>query len=468
MFDKTVIGIEALPGSIRMVCVKGRRNRFDLLSAKDMDIDPQLDWPATVAKIPNLLQAFKDNLGLRAADVVVGICRSQALVRELTLPLEALEKLDNVVRYEVNRLLPLKADDVTYGYHIVEKRPADKQVQILLVATKRKPLEPLFQISAIDGLSLRALEVSSNAVARIWTQRVQKESTPPIVLHVQNTQSAEMIAIVNQKLAYAKWLPEKDTAVLDFEKELLQATHQLGLKETLTTASLFKMNADSIMLPAAAKSSREPTSVHASQVLSPCPSTEMATAFGLAMRGENATSANILPAQYIVKKIHHGRRIAIFLLAVTLLSASAWFGARLHNQWQAIQQLDRQIEGLKTKMEQQENKNAEIALLEERIRYLNQFDASRYQTLAVLLEITKKVPKNAWLQRLEIRGDQITLQGFAAKASEMLPQLESSLLFENAAFLSTITRSRDGKEKFRIGMTVIDEHFPSANEGAIE
>jgi general secretion pathway protein L len=70
----------------------------------------------------------------------------------------------------------------------------------------------------------------------------------------------------------------------------------------------------------------------------------------------------------------------------------------------------------------------------------------------ILNELSIIVPNSAWIKTMDITGNLIKLQGEADAASELINLLESSSLFEDAKFLSTIVKRKDGKESFNIGL----------------
>jgi len=70
----------------------------------------------------------------------------------------------------------------------------------------------------------------------------------------------------------------------------------------------------------------------------------------------------------------------------------------------------------------------------------------------MLRELTQILPETAWVQEFTFFKREIQLEGFADSASELIPLLEMSPLFKDAVFLSTITKDKDGKERFRIGL----------------
>ena len=73
--------------------------------------------------------------------------------------------------------------------------------------------------------------------------------------------------------------------------------------------------------------------------------------------------------------------------------------------------------------------------------------------LDVLRELTETIPETAWLTEFRLTDKGIQLSGYAQSASELIPFLELSPLFEDVVFLSASTRDpRQGKERFHIGL----------------
>jgi len=72
----------------------------------------------------------------------------------------------------------------------------------------------------------------------------------------------------------------------------------------------------------------------------------------------------------------------------------------------------------------------------------------------VIKELSERIPKSAWLLRFAYsdKGSKIEIEGWADSASELIPLLEDSPLLKEVGFLSSITRSPAGKERFRIGL----------------
>jgi Tfp pilus assembly protein PilN len=82
-------------------------------------------------------------------------------------------------------------------------------------------------------------------------------------------------------------------------------------------------------------------------------------------------------------------------------------------------------------------------------------DSSDFDKLEILRELTEIIPEDSWLTEFNYRSAQreIKLSGYALSASQLLPLLEQSGLFENVRFTSPITTDqRLQKEQFRLEM----------------
>ena len=53
----------------------------------------------------------------------------------------------------------------------------------------------------------------------------------------------------------------------------------------------------------------------------------------------------------------------------------------------------------------------------------------------------------------DLKPDGLQLIGTSDTASDLLAILEDAPLFKDAVFISTITKDKEGKEKFRIGLS---------------
>jgi Tfp pilus assembly protein PilN len=122
-----------------------------------------------------------------------------------------------------------------------------------------------------------------------------------------------------------------------------------------------------------------------------------------------------------------------------------------------LQEISSQIEAKKEEAKKVETLKKEAESLREKITAINNFKHDRVMTLNILRELTSILPKNAWLSRARIATTSVDIDGYAGKATELLPKLEASKYFRKVEFASPIMRdARMDTERFNIKMEIED------------
>ncbi|HLF97801.1 MAG TPA: type II secretion system protein GspL [Methylococcaceae bacterium] len=137
------------------------------------------------------------------------------------------------------------------------------------------------------------------------------------------------------------------------------------------------------------------------------------------------------------------------VLSVSLIAVGALptvldnrFLDELRDEQRRLNQASRTVEALR---EQAQNlQRAAAFVLDKKI--------GNPSALAVLQDISQRLPDQAWVASLQIRERRIEMQGQAASASALIALLEASPYLNNTAFLSPVTPDpASGQERFRLG-----------------
>jgi Tfp pilus assembly protein PilN len=77
----------------------------------------------------------------------------------------------------------------------------------------------------------------------------------------------------------------------------------------------------------------------------------------------------------------------------------------------------------------------------------------------ILQELAKILPASVWIWQYKFSGREVEVSGFADSASELIPLLDKSALFEKVEFLAPVTKERERRigvdkerERFKIRM----------------
>jgi general secretion pathway protein L len=132
--------------------------------------------------------------------------------------------------------------------------------------------------------------------------------------------------------------------------------------------------------------------------------------------------------------------LTIILLVILLASAIAYAFLPLSIEQKRIANIDQQIAAMKPSIRQVEQLKKEITAQEKEIAVIDGFRANRIRSIDLLREITKIMPKTAWLTRARFTDTSVDIEGYAQSASEIVPKLEASPLLRKVEFASPTFR----------------------------
>jgi general secretion pathway protein L len=109
----------------------------------------QGDWPGAVSALQG--RARRKLL----STVTLQIPLERCLQRDLTLPVQALGQLRDVLALNIAQALPFAPDDVHFGWRVLSR--TDQEVAVRQMIVKRTVLQPLIDDLRVAGLSLDAV-----------------------------------------------------------------------------------------------------------------------------------------------------------------------------------------------------------------------------------------------------------------------------------------------------------------------
>jgi Tfp pilus assembly protein PilN len=170
--------------------------------------------------------------------------------------------------------------------------------------------------------------------------------------------------------------------------------------------------------------------------------------------GSEASGLNLLK-----KGLHEKQKTPVAMTILLLLAiATIWVFyliAPLKIEGKRLQEISAQIVLKKEEAKKVEALKKEVESLREKITAIDNFKHDRIMTMNILRELTSILPKNAWISRARIASSSVDIEGYAGKATELLPKLEASKYFRKVEFSSPIMKdARMAAEKFNIKMEI--------------
>lgn len=144
------------------------------------------------------------------------------------------------------------------------------------------------------------------------------------------------------------------------------------------------------------------------------------------------------------RRLRRGLEASILLLAVTA------YGVHVHRLDQVVASLRDQVAVARQVAAATQDVARQVGQFGETATFM-QDRRKAPSPLQVLDELTRLVPEDSWVTQLALQGNAVDLAGYAPRATDLIPKLEASKVFESPRFRSPITLASDAKgERFHL------------------
>lgn len=455
MFFQTSLGIDIREKELCLACVKASSRDIKLEAHGVYPFSAELEDSGKSQFIGETVQRFLRENRIAPAVVFMGVPRGVAILRYLEFPFAAKENLRQSLGYELEKYIPFSDEDVYFDFQIISEDKENGRLTLLLVVVKKQTLARFLEIPEVLHLGISGVEISSSALTQFFFQKREKRKSPFKGFICRQGRNFEVGFVRSGVLCYSRLFSESDDLEIRIPKALLRMQQDAGSHDDSLDVFFYGTKEDQKRLEGLQKENRIRL-----RAVDPAdhkiPSEKLVVSYSLAVKGvrKACTHINLLPVN-LRKKPSKFKIYTLFsLMLLVLIGALAWGGgAFLQHRWR-IDRLDAELKGLGSQLKKIELIRAEKDKIDGRINYLNTLRQGDPSILDILKELSERIPTDAWVSRFDFSGDDVKIQGEAESASELIPILEASPMFGGVTFLSAITKARDGKERFRIGLSL--------------
>ena len=450
----TGVGIEIRGADLAVAVVRSRWAGVTVLASTTIHnfrARPAVEWGR---EYEEFLQAHR----LGELPATVALPRPEVIVRLLSLPAAAGAELASAVEFQIDSLHPYGEDSVYFGYAPLERPAAPGAdaagLPVAVVIAAREVVEGYADLFAEAGVRLRGMTVA--AAGFYGASRLLRRRTPePFLLADRFNGRFEFYGeSATRPLLSAAF----EAATMPFERAIAVAAAELRLPEDAP-----------LPLVVSGEGEENPPALPAEQVLgSPLQSPASfdlkrdATAFVTALAAACPRwgwHLNLLPkARRAVSArwplVATGVAATVFLAAGLLL----WLRGPLQDRHYA-QALEREIRRLETVEREVRGLERQTERAGARRRQLESLRRRPEADLALVTEVSRRLPSAVWLSTIEVNDNSAQLSGQADSAAPLLGLLDNSGVLTEAAFAASLTRN-ENREIFRIRATRKDRLPP--------
>jgi len=395
------------------------------------------------------------------SDITLSIPKAWTIIRTVEFPSTVKENIPDVVSYELDRLTPFTAGEAFFDFRVLENK--GDRVSLLLMAAKTDQIRPYIDLLNENGFTVSRITVNLSAIGSLFRYMDKKSDT----LFVEIGSTGYECGLFSNGLPAHNFsgtltgLDEKTKieVISGDTKSLLNMSQNKGRAPRIV--ALFKDKSPGLR-ELLTSGLGIPVSIMGETDIGlrlPLPYKEIppaAVGDVIQSLGPDANGFNLL------KKGRYEKQTTPFALTILLMLAIAiiwifYLVAPLKVEEKRLQEISGQIVLKKEEAKKVEALKKEAESLREKTTAVNNFKNNRIMTLNILKELTSTLPKNAWLSRARIASTSVDIEGYAGKATELLPKLEASKYFRKVEFSSpTIRDAKMNAERFNIKMEIED------------
>ena len=184
---------------------------------------------------------------------------------------------------------------------------------------------------------------------------------------------------------------------------------------------------------------------------------------GLPLKGLIPTplNLNLLPLDLRKRGKEIGKPLFFILLVLTVILSLTWGWGVYRGYQDELNILRAEVKKRKPEVEAVESLRRQREELFRESSGLEKIRAGEVSKVEILKELAQTLPPTVWVWNFRVTGKEIEISGFADSASDLIPLLDRSPLFEKVEFLAPVTKEREKRtgeekerERFKIKMRI--------------
>ena len=461
MISDKSLGIDFKQDHLVLTLLRKSFARIDLMDYAVHPIPPEAQKEDWEAQIISLVHTFVSKHQFSRERVSIAIPREKVIARFIRLPIAAKENLRKVLEYEMPKYTPLEKGEIYFDYSLLKEEK--DWLHLFAVFARKADVDPYVSLLKKMGIQPISIQIPSVAALNLFFYNNGGREGETSVLIDVGELFFEMNLLQGKDWRESLRLPlpkdAKEAKIINTFKRSGDGyspansavfAYGLGVDETIL-ASL--KETDQLKAVLLAPMDRIQGEREKSQ------SNRIYASVGVPLKGliSPRVDLNLLPIGMRKKVRQIGKPLLIILTSLALFLGLIWgAGAFMHyrKEWEAVNAEIKKrrpaVEAVEKLQKQRDDYRKEMA-------ELDQIRSGEISKGEVLEELTRLLPDTIWIWNLKYNGKEIELSGFADSASDLVPLLDRSPLFEKVEFLAPVTKEMqmrgDGnkeKERFKI------------------
>jgi general secretion pathway protein L len=462
IFD-TSFGIDFKQNHLVLTLLKKSFGKIRLVDFGIYPLLPEAQKEEREAQMIGKINSFISQHHVSKERVFISIPREKVVARFIQLPIATKENLRKVIEYEVPKYTPFEKEEIYFDFHILKQEK--DWLHLFAVFVKKGELDYYLSFLKRIGIQPISIQIPSTSALNLFFYHKGSRENEISVLLDETGSFFEMDVIqgkedwrdsfhlpLSLREKESKWMNTLKQSGLNMDSFSKATFYVYGLETNEKTMSSLKEAGPmkDVSLPpmnriVIDKGLSNPSPIYAS--------------VGLPLKGLTKTRVdlNLLPLEMRKKVREIEKPLSILFALLALFLGMTWGVGVYHRYSKELDTVNAEIKKRKPAVEAVEKLQKQKEELGKGIFELRKIKMEETSKIDILRELTQILPDTVWIWSFKYNGKEIEINGFADSASDLIPLLDRSPLFEKVEFLAPVTKERvmrpEGdieKERFRI------------------
>ncbi len=463
IFDSS-FGISFRQNQLILAYLKKSLGKIKLVEHAVHALSPESQKEEWESQTLGLINLFVSRHQIDKKKISICIPREKAIVRFIRFPAATKENLRKVLEYETPKYTPFQKGETYFDYHIFKEEK--DWLHLFAVFVKKEEVDRYLSLLKKIGINPISIQIPSTAALNLFfLNGGSQEGSASVLLDVA-VPFFELNLVQDRSLVESLHLPlpaeSGETRILTS----LKRTGAAGSSLPKSNFFIYGMGADEEFVTSLKEAGQLQTLVS-----TPLKKIQFAkgtahldrvySSLGVPLKGLVRTEldVNLVPVEMRKKVRQFGKPVFIILSLVALVLGITWGAGALMRHRGELEAVNNEIKKRRPGVEAIERLQKKKEELGKDISELKKIETGEFSKVEILKELAQILPDSVWIWNMKYSGREIEISGFADSASDLLPLLDKSPLFEKVEFAAPVTKERimrgaetREKERFKVKM----------------
>jgi hypothetical protein len=461
MISDKSFGVDFKQEHLVLTLLRRSLGRIDLVDYGVYPIPSEAQREEREAQVISLVNAFVSKHQLSRERVCVGIPREKVIARFIKLPIAVKENLRKVLEYEIPKYTPFEKGEIYFDYCLLKEEK--DWIHLFAVFARKAEIDSYVPLLKKMGIQPISIQISSVAALNLffYNKGGNEGETSVLVDVAEPFLEMNLVRGKDWNESFHLLLPkeEKGKKIINTFKRSADVyppesstffVYGLGADETILTSLKEADQLKGVSLPPMDRIQGEGEKSKRNRIYA---------SIGVPLKGliSPRVDLNLLPPDLRKKVKQIGRPLLIVLTSLALFFGLTWGAGTAMHFRKELDAVNDEIKKRRPAVEALEKLQKQRDEYRKEMGELVQIRSGEISKVSVLEELTRLLPDTTWIWNLKYNGKEMELSGFADSASDLIPLLDRSPLFEKVEFLAPVTKEMqmrgDGnkeKERFKI------------------